>query len=175
MTAEQAPMSSESPSGIQDVGIPRIRRVLLATNFTDVCTEALRHANSLLPSGGAIRLVHVCHEPSSGINPIVASRVYFDNSLTVARETEEAQEKFKALPAGLLSVPGVTVTSEVLTHSDVAVAICEAAERFDADVICMGTKGHSRAGAAILGSTVQSVLSRSSRPVFAVTPPAKGG
>lgn len=170
MTTAQDPRLSEPLSDIPDPGIPRIRRVLLATNFTDVCTEALRHAHSLLPSGGAIRLVHICDEPSSGINPLVASRVLFDNSLTTARETEEAREKFKALPAGLLSVPGVTITSEVLTHGDIAVAICEAAERFDADVICMGTKGHSRTSAALLGSTVQAVLARSEKPVFAVTP-----
>ena len=45
------------------------------------------------------------------------------------------------------------------------------ADRFRADVICMGTKGHSRTGAALLGSTVQAVLARTHKPVFVVTPP----
>lgn len=52
-----------------------------------------------------------------------------------------------------------------------ATAICEAAEHKGADVICMGAKGHSRAGAALLGSTVQEVIARAHQPVFVVTPP----
>lgn len=154
-----------------DTRIPSIRRVLLATNFTDVCTTALRHAHSLLPAGGAIHLVHVCHEPSSGINPIIAAEVFIDHSIATAKARQEAEEKMKALPASLLSVPGVTVTLEVLTHYDIAAAICDAAERRGTDVICMGTKGHSRTGVALLGSTVQAVIARSHKPVFVVTPP----
>ena len=154
-----------------DVSIPSIHRILLATNFTEVCNEALRHAHSLLPSGGAIHLVHVCHEPASGINPVIASEVYFDHSMATAKAREEAEEKIKALPSSLLTVPGVAVTSEVLAHHDFAAAICDAAERCGADVICMGTKGHSRTGVALLGSTVQAVLARSHKPVFVVTPP----
>ncbi len=154
-----------------DICIPKIRRVVLATNFTEVCTEALRYAHSLLPTGGAIHLVHVCLEPSSGINPVIASEVYFDHSMATARERQEAEEKLKALPQALLKFPGVTTTSEVLTHYDFAAAICNAAERFNADVICMGTKGHSRTGIALLGSTVQAVLARSHKPVFIATRP----
>lgn len=154
-----------------DTHIPAIRCVLLAMNFTPVCTQALRHAHSLLPSGGTIHLVHVCHEPERGINPVIASEVYFDHSLATAQEKREAEEKMKALPASLLAVPGVTITSEILTHYDPAAAICDAAVRAGADVICMGTKGHSRTGVALLGSTVQAVLARAHIPVFAVTSP----
>lgn len=153
------------------VPIPAIRHVVLATDFTDTCMEALRHAHSLLPSGGAIHLVHVCYEPSRGINPVIASEVYFDHSLATAKAKKEAEEKIHALTASFPHVPGVTLTFEVLTHEDFATAICEVADRKGADVICLGTKGHSRAGAAILGSTVQAVLARTHRPVFVITPP----
>ncbi|MFZ2282041.1 MAG: universal stress protein [Prosthecobacter sp.] len=154
-----------------DSRIPSIHRVLLATDFTEICTHALRHAHSLLPAGGAIHLVHVCHEPTSGVNPVIASEVYFDHSLITAQAKKEALEKFESLAADFPQVPGVTITTEVLTHSDFATAICEAAERKGADVICMGTKGHSRAGAALLGSTVQAVIALAHKPVFVVTPP----
>lgn len=77
----------------------------------------------------------------------------------------------KALPPSLPAAPGVAITSEVLVHNDIAAAICEAAGRSGADVICMGTKGHSRAGVALPGSTVQGVLARAHKPVFIVTPP----
>jgi nucleotide-binding universal stress UspA family protein len=115
--------------------------------------------------------MHVCFEPSSGINPVIASEVYFDHSIATAKARKEAEEKIKALPLSLLTVPGVAITSEVLAHHDIAAAICDAAERKGADVICMGTKGRSRTGAALLGSTVQAVLARAHKPVFVITPP----
>jgi len=151
--------------------IPTIRRVLLATDFKEICTDALRHAHSLLSAGGSIHLVHVCHEPTSGVNPVITSEVYFDHSIVTAQARKEAEESFKVLASSFPKVPGVGITTEVLTHHDFATAICEAAERKGADVICMGSKGHSRAGAALLGSTVQAVIARAHKPVFVVTPP----
>ncbi|MBX7207822.1 MAG: universal stress protein [Verrucomicrobiaceae bacterium] len=155
-----------------DISIPKIQRVLLATDFGDPGTAtALRHARALLPGGGALHIIHVCLEPSRGINPVIASEVYFDHSIATAKAKEEAAAKMQALPSALLTAPGLTVSTEVLAHHDVAAAICDAAERFGADVICMAAKGRSRTGAALLGSTVQSVLARAHKPVFAITPP----
>jgi len=65
----------------------------------------------------------------------------------------------------------VTTSFEVLASDDPASAICEAAERFGADALCMGTKGRSLTGLVLLGSTVQAVLARAHRPVFVVPPP----
>lgn len=151
--------------------IPTIRRVLLATDFSPACTEALRHGHSLLPSGGSLHLLHVCHQPASGVDPVAATEVYFDHGIDTAAAKKDAEEKLVSLPSALLAVPGTLTTSEVIVHHDIAAAICDAAVRFEADVICMGTKGHSRAGVALLGSTVQAVLARSHKPVFVVTPP----
>jgi nucleotide-binding universal stress UspA family protein len=149
--------------------VPSIHRVLLATDLDALKVDLLRYAHSLLPAGGEIRLMHVCHEPSRGVNPVIASEVYFDHSLATAEERAAAEKQFKELPAALLNVPGVKITSEILTHHDIAAAICDAAERFGADVICMGTKGHSRVGVALLGSTVQAVIAQAHKPVFVVT------
>ncbi len=160
-----------SAAGAQETRVPSIRRVLVAMDLTEPCAETIRHARSLLPSGGALRFIHVCHEPSRGINPVIASEVYFDHSLATARARKEAEEKLNSLPRALMCAPGIAITSEVLTHHDIAVAICDAASRFGADVICMGTKGRSRTGVAFLGSTVQAVLARAHKPVFVVTPP----
>ena len=157
--------------GDMDTHIPRIHRVLVAMNFTPLCTEALRHAHSLLPWDGSLHVVHVCQEPTRGINPIIASEVYFDHSLATAAEKRAALEKMQTLPAALLTSLHITITTEVLAHENIATALCEAAERVGADVICMGTKGHSRTSVALLGSTVQAVLARAHKPVFIATPP----
>ncbi|WP_395741739.1 universal stress protein [Prosthecobacter sp.] len=51
-----------------------------------------------------------------------------------------------------------------------ALGICDAAAMHGADVICMGGGGRSRIGAALLGSTAQSVMSLTPKPVFVVHP-----
>lgn len=157
-----------SPS---DTNIPKICRILVPVNFTDLCATAIRRAQSLLPDGGTIRLLHVCDEPTHGINPLVASSVYFGHCLETAHEKSDADEKLQEWSAMGSENPKVTITTEVRAKNDIADAICEAAEFFDADVVCMATKGHSRTGVALLGSTVQSVLCRIHKPVFIITPP----
>jgi nucleotide-binding universal stress UspA family protein len=157
--------------GAGDLDIPPIRRVLLTTDFSEVSEEALRHAYSLLPSGGTIHVVHVCPEPTKGINPLISSKVYLIHSIDAEKTRQAAAEQLAALPRHLMTVPGVSVTSEIITHHDTAAAICEAAARHGADVICMGTPGHSRAAAALLGSTLQSVISQVHIPVYVITPP----
>lgn len=151
--------------------IPVIHRVLAAVDLEGQDCEVLRHAQSLLSGDGEIRLVHVCLEPTSGINPVIASEIYFDHSLAAAKEREEAGKKLKALPASLLHAGGVRITSEVLTHHDVSAAICEAAEKFGADAICMGARRRSRVVTALLGSVVQDVLTHTRVPVFITAPP----
>ncbi|WP_395741731.1 universal stress protein [Prosthecobacter sp.] len=160
------PMKAVVPTAV-----PGIRRVLAAVSLNGQDCDVLRHAHSLLAGDGEIRLVHVCREPSDGINPVIASRVYFDQSLAAAREHEEAEKRLQALPSSLLHAPGVRITSEVLAHHDVPSAICAAAERFGADAICMGSRGRSRVATALLGSAVQSVLTHAHVPVFVTSPP----
>lgn len=153
-----------------DVGVPKVERILVATKFSDSWPEALRVAISLLPGGGTIHLLHVCPEPKRGINPLVASAVYFDHCLETAKAREEAEAKFRSLPEALTSVPGVRVESEVVVQDDAAAAVCATAERIGADLICLESKGVSKSG-ALLGSTVLGVLSKAHKPVLIVTPP----
>lgn len=158
---------SRPKTGIQ---VPPITRVLVATDMGPQTGATLRHARSLLLCGGDIHLLHVCCESSDGINPAIASRVYFDHGLAMAKARETAAQAMEELAASLGDGGGATVTSEVLSHENVAKAICATADRVGADVICMGTKRHSRVGAALLGSTVQSVFAESHQPVFVIPP-----
>jgi nucleotide-binding universal stress UspA family protein len=49
-----------------------------------------------------------------------------------------------------------------------ATAICQAAERFDADLICMGSRGRSLFKKMIFGSVSQDVMERSNRAVLVI-------
>ena len=145
--------------------------MLVATDFSETGNLALKHAYSLVPPGGEVHLLHVSYAPASAATPAVASEIYVDHYEVAKAAENEAEIKLAALIPRMLSVSGVTTTKEVIVHADVATAVCEAAERFQADVICMGTKGHSRTHVALIGSTVQAVLARAQQPVFVVKPP----
>ena len=157
------------PQGVE-LPTPVIRRVLVATDLSPAGNEAIRHAYSLLPSGGVLRVIHVCPAPSAGLDPLIAARVYFDRSLESAKIVKDAEQRMEALIPRKLATSTVTSTCEAVVGDDVPSAICADAEQFRADVICMGTKGRSAAAAALLGSVVQGVMARTHKPLLVVPP-----
>lgn len=162
------PVSAYKP----EFRVPTIHRVLVATDFSEFGDAAIRHAYSLLPSGGSLQILHVCHSPTPGLQPLVAARVYFEHSMTASKLTAEAEEKLKTLIPRQLATAGVTTSVRAVQHDEVPAAICECAELFGADVICVGSSGHSAAATILLGSQVQDLISRSHRPVLVVPPPS---
>lgn len=151
--------------------MPSFRRVLVATDFSQTGNDALRHAYGLAGRGGVVRLVHVCHAPSAGINPLIGGRTFLASSVEVQKEKDEAEAKLRALVPQELATSGISCDVQALAHHDAAAAICEAADSFGADVICLGSHGHTRAAAAVLGSVAQGVTAHAHRPVLTVPPP----
>jgi len=62
---------------------------------------------------------------------------------------------------------------DALTGGDVARTLAQAAERLDADLVCMGSHGRGGLGRALLGSVAQQMLAHSRRPVLVLRPRAR--
>ena len=107
-----------------------------------------------------MKLIHVI--PKRRLTP-KRGKQFIGNSL----------KKLRALVPNQAKALGIATEMELAESPDTAKAICQAAERFGADVICMGTHGRSGISAAILGSVAKSVMATSTRPIFTV-PAAKG-
>ena len=129
---------------------PSIRRVLCATDFSPLGNSAVAYAKSLLPQGGELMLVHVVDDDAS----------------TEDRAAATQQLESLAADAGK-----VNVTVELLTGDDPARLITAAAERFDADVISIGSRGRGALTKAMLGSVSQGILLATTRPVLMVPAP----
>lgn len=127
---------------------PSIRRVLCATDFSALGNSAVLYAHSLLPQGGDLMLVHVLGDDASN------------------EERDAARQQLQSLVQGR---SGVTV--DVLTGDDPARMIAAAAERFDADVICVGSRGRAALTKALLGSVAQGILLATTRPILMVPAP----
>ncbi|MCE9519565.1 MAG: universal stress protein [Verrucomicrobia bacterium] len=148
--------------------VPIIRRVLVATNFSTSGHDDLRHAFGLVSGGGEIHILHVVPAPEPGINPLVRSMSYLASGIESKEARAAAQGKLDELLRALPAHPNIHVTAGVVIHEHAAVAICEAAERFGADVICVGTRERPSADAATLGPVPHGVITRARSPVMIV-------
>ena len=165
---DHAPMSVAcvpTPDAAPMAG-PRIRecrRVLVAVDLNEPHGFAAPYGYSIVQPGGTVRLLH-------NSAPLFA--------LSRADETDPVQRaaaseaKLYALAPPEAEARGIATEVEVTESRETAEAICTAAERFGADVICVGS--HTRPGftAKMLGSVALAVLQQSRRPVLTVWPPA---
>ncbi|HEX7154824.1 MAG TPA: universal stress protein [Thermoanaerobaculia bacterium] len=146
----ETPMSvvciPEGGQGIPAVA-PSILRVLCATDFSPLGNSAAGYANSLLPQGGDLLLVHVMDDDAS------------------KEDRAAAHEQLESL---VKDAGKANVTVEVLSGHDPARLIAATAERFGADVVCIGSRGRGALTKAMLGSVAQGVLLTATRPVLMV-------
>jgi len=133
--------------------IPALHRVLVATDFSDNGGRAIPHAYSVLPGEGAVCLLHVA-------------------KLGEPKPKEELEAHLRALIPAQAAARGVASEVRVVESNDPAGAIRDAADRFGADLVCIGSHGRTGLTATLLGSVAQAVIAQSPRPVLVVRPPA---
>lgn len=155
---------------------PRIReckRVLVAVDLNEPHGFAAPHGYSIVQPGGIVRLVHNL-VPFRLPNPMIGG--YYQDYPSKKKHVQlvaEAEAKLRALAPQEAEARGIVTEVEVTQSRETAQAICAAAERFGADIACIGS--HTRPGftAKVLGSVSLAVLQTSRRPVLVVWPPAE--
>jgi nucleotide-binding universal stress UspA family protein len=155
---------------------PRIRecqRVLVAVDLNEPHGFAAPYGYSIVQPGGTVRLLHNIM-PFRLPNPMIGG--YYQDFPTPKEQAQlvaAAEAKLRALAPHAAEARGIVTEVEVTESRETAEAICAAAERFGADVICIGS--HTRPGftAKVLGSVSLAVLQGSRRPVLVVWPPAE--
>ncbi len=144
---------------------PRIRtcqRVLVAVDLNEPHGFAAPYGYSIVNPGGTVRLLH------NMVPTLMRNR---DEDQQPAQLVAEAEARLRALAPEEIDAPGITTEVEVTQSRETAETICAAAERFGADIVCVGS--HTRPGftAKVLGSVALAVLQTSRRPVLTVWPP----
>lgn len=138
--------------------IPPLRRVLVATDFSAPANQAIRHAFRLVRAGGGrVELCHALDKAESALDPAEEADI---KARLLALAPEEAARR------------GLRARAHVLTGADPATALCQAAERLDADVIVLASRGHGGLTRAVLGSVADAVVRQASRPVLVLGPRA---
>lgn len=143
------------------------KKVLCATDGSENADRAFDYATRLAQSEGAtLHGVHV-------VEKLLGYRVsgmdsHIDESEIDARIRTQAEAAGKEL--------GSQVTMHMMASpaGEVAKRIAETASDLGADLVIVGTRGHSAIGGAFLGSVTQRLLHVSTCPVLAV-PPVRSG
>ena len=146
------------------------KSIVWATDGSESAERALPYAKSFASADGATLTVVHCSEilvGRGGGQPVVA-----DEEDVTARIERQVQE---------LSDEGLKATLRVVhtTAGSVPQTIADAADDLSADLIVVGTRGHTAFGGLLLGSVTQRLLHVATCPVFAVPaaaqPPALSG
>lgn len=139
--------------GSGSVGPTQIVRILLAVDHSDSSKAAVRVARGLAREHGAtVEIVHVREIVPVSQVPLVEPEADITTLLSDARR--------------LLEEAGVAVTTVPLWSGPTTEAIANAADRFDADLIVMGSRRLTDLGGLLLGSTAHGVMRRTHRPVL---------
>ena len=144
-----------------DAAAPTFERVLVPIDFYKSAVRAIPIALRAVKRGGEVRLLHV-------MRPIGGFRSKDKNR---KRRRAEIHKKIAAELQRLIPLNQereVQNRVEVVEHEHPSIAISQAAERFGADLICLGSQGKSSLKKKLLGSVTQSVMRRSKRPVLVI-------
>lgn len=160
-----------APETVEHTGsVPHFRNIVVATDFSLEGNAAVALAYGLAPQGATVHLVHVVpNAPRSSITP---HDIFLDSiSIRTDGPREAARQQLVALiPNGALAAHKSSRV-HLLESAEPAMAIAQAAERLDADVVCVGTHGRSGIARAVLGSVAQAVVSHTKRPVLLAQAP----
>ncbi len=134
--------------------------IVWATDASELADGALEHARELARHHGsrivAVHAIELLRGFSGG--PFLADQPELEEK--IERQVEELRRS------------GIDASIEIRTSNrDVATLIEEAAEDLDADLIVVGTHGHSGFTAALMGSVARALCHTAGRPVLVVPPP----
>ncbi len=150
--------------------ISDIRRVLAVTDLSELGDNAVPYAYSTVKDGGEVRLFHVV-EPVRPPNPLIGG--HYERLPTPkehATQIRHYAEHLRGLVPADAEAHQIKTNVEIFEDNDPLKAICQAAERFDADLICLGSHGRSGVTEAILGSVAHGLMKHSRRPLLVIRP-----
>lgn len=142
----------------REAHLPDFRRVLVATDFSELGNAAVPFACAACSIGGLVKIIHVAPAPVRGVRRV-----------TGGSDPDLAEQLTLLIPyeTGARCQPPEV---EVIEGQDAAAAICAEADRFGADLVCLSSHGLG-ASRALHGSVTKAVLKKIRRPLLVVRRP----
>ena len=135
--------------------------VLVALDFGPVTTRVLEHAARAVDASGTLHLVHVLEWVPTVVEGAFAG---YGSPQDMRALTAVSGKKLAELAAR----SGAVRTTTDVVQGNAALSILEAAERYQADLLVIGTEGRSRTSRLLLGRVMERVLRGARCPVLVV-------
>ena len=143
----------------------RVHRVMVATDFSDVSRRVIAHALDLIGDRqGNLHVVFVDDSPMDG----AMQRLVGGQRRLSSFEITELQEKIRGLLPEELDEDRIEITTKVLEGGPVADALVQEAARWNAEAICMSSRGVGTVERLLTGSVATEVVQRADCPVLVV-------
>ncbi|MEZ0313689.1 MAG: universal stress protein [Myxococcota bacterium] len=143
----------------------RVHRVMVATDFSDVSRRVIAHALDLIGDRqGNLHVVFVDDSPMDG----AMQRLVGGQRRLSSFEITELQEKIRGLLPEELDEDRIEITTKVLEGGPVADALIQEAARWNAEAICMSSRGVGTVERLLTGSVATEVVQRADCPVLVV-------
>jgi nucleotide-binding universal stress UspA family protein len=144
-----------------------IRKIVCPVDFSPCADHALEYAQDLAKKFDAeLSLVHAYEDPAAYVTPLPMSGYVgpsADLLLELRKQLEVRLEQYKSTVAK----NGVRVRAELLEGTPYRVVL-DWAKEYKADVIVIGTHGHTGLTHALLGSVTERVVRLSECPVLTI-------
>ncbi len=139
------------------------RKIVWATDGSAGADHALGYARDLARANGADLVVVHGEELSAARSSIGYTRRVDEEDLEAKIKRQVAEMTGNGLPVSVKVIGG---------HAHPATLIAEAAEDIGADLVVVGTRGHTPLAGLLLGSVTDRLLHILHCPVLVVPPPA---
>jgi nucleotide-binding universal stress UspA family protein len=149
--------------------LPRLRKILLPTDFSGCANYALPYAAAIARATQArIVCLHVVEPvvPAVGYTGLADPMPIAD----ISEQLEDSAERELPRLTDCEELTGLEV-EEVIVHGDAAAEIVRVAGERGADLIVISSHGRTGLGRMIFGSTAEAVVRHASCPVLVVKPP----
>ncbi|MEK6334347.1 MAG: universal stress protein [Acidobacteriota bacterium] len=156
-------------SNENDANLPRLRQILLPTDFSGCANYALPYAAAIARATHArILCVHVVEPlvPAVGYTGLADPMPIAD----ISEQLEDSAEREFPRLTDCDELTGLDV-EEIIVHGDAAAEIVRVAGENEADLIVISSHGRTGLGRMIFGSTAEAVVRHASCPVLVVKPP----
>ena len=160
--------------------IPRIKKILYATDLTDNSAYAFRYAvNSAQKHDAQIIILHVLESIPSSVESLMG--IYVEQTQVqnlwdkvMKEQTQRIHDRLKEFAKRELQNDPETlkrVTQILVVKGEPVLEILKKVNELDCDIIIMGTHGKGLITHAFLGSVAEKVLQRVAKPVFVIPIP----
>lgn len=153
-------------AGTLPAGEPQFERVLVPLNFSESDEKAVALAFASVRQGGEVRLVHVIPQMRLGGHSARRAECHVESSQSLSARMEALIPK--AAHGGR-----IRTRAEVVRHNEPWAAICQIADQFDADLICMAARRRPWLHEKLFGPVSQGIMARSGRPVLITRSPSR--